>query len=140
GSAVVLRVSGPLVCVTIAAVGFVGVRVGLYAAVACFGLVVGAVDASMNMQGVGVQRYYGRSLLASFHGWWSLAGIMGALATAGASKVNLPLGVALGTVALIGMGVAVSVGPLLLRRAEEVVPAPAAPGPVRIPWVPILLV
>jgi sugar phosphate permease len=151
GSAVVLRVSGPLVCATIATIGFVGVRVGLYAAVASFGLVVGAVDASMNMQGVGVQRRYGRSLLASFHGWWSLAGILGSLATAGSTKVGLSLGVSLTVVALVGVAVAVSVGPLLLRRREEAIGAPvtdpvepdisAARGAgARIPWRPILLV
>jgi sugar phosphate permease len=140
GSAVVLRISGPAVGCTMIAIGWVGTRLGLYLSVALFGLFLGAVDASMNMQGVGVQRYYGRSLLASFHGWWSLAGILGALATAGASKANLPLGVALGTMALIGMAVAVSVGPLLLRRAEEVVPAPSEVVSPRIPWVPILLV
>jgi predicted MFS family arabinose efflux permease len=141
GSAPVLRVSGPLVGLTMIAIGWVGTRVGLYVAVATFGLFLGAVDASMNMQGVAVQRHYGRSLLASFHGWWSLAGILGALATAGSSKLDIPLGVALGTVALVGIGVAVSVGPLLLRRSEEAAPAPeAAPAGVRIPWVPILLV
>jgi MFS family permease len=151
GSAVVLRVSGPLVCATIATAGFVGVRVGLYAAVACFGLVVGAVDASMNMQGVGLQRRYGRSLLASFHGWWSLAGILGSLATAGSTKVGLSLGAALGLVALVGVAVALIVGPLLLRRPEEAVGEPVT-DPVEpdaaatrraappIPWRPILLV
>jgi predicted MFS family arabinose efflux permease len=140
GSALVLRVSGPAVGGAMIAIGWVGTRPGLYLSVSLFGLFLGAVDASMNMQGVGVQRHYGRSLLASFHGWWSLAGILAALTAAGASKANLPLGVTLGTMALIGTGVAVAVGPLLLRRAEEVVPAPASPGPVRIPWVPILLV
>jgi sugar phosphate permease len=140
GSALVLRVSGPLVGLTMIAIGWVGTRVGLYFAVAAFGLFLGAVDASMNMQGVGVQRRYGRTLLASFHGWWSLAGILGALATAGASKLDVPLGVALGTAALVGIGVALSVGPLLLRRSEETTPAPVAAPPPRIPWVPILLV
>jgi MFS family permease len=142
GSALVLRISAPLVGLTMIAIGWVGTRVGLYVAVAAFGLFLGAVDASMNMQGVGVQRRYGRSLLASFHGWWSLAGILGALATAGASKLDIPLGVALATVALVGIGVAVSVGPLLLRRSEEAASAPALPAgaPPRIPWVPIMLI
>ncbi len=142
GSALVLRISGPLVGVTMTMVGLVPTRVGLYLAVGAFGVFLGAVDASMNMQGVAVQRRYGRSLLASFHGWWSLAGILGALATAGANKIDLPLPVALGTVALAGIAVALSVGPLLLRRPEEVtaIPAGADEAGPRIPWGPIVLV
>ncbi len=153
GSALVLRVSGPLVGIMMTVVGLVPTRLGLYLAVGAFGLFLGAVDASMNMQGVAVQRRYGRSLLASFHGWWSLAGILGALATAGANKIDLPLPVALGGIALLGIAVALSVGPLLLRHAEEGAATPgaeeAAPasggaaadrtGP-RIPWGPIVLV
>ena len=54
----------------------------LYAAVACFGLFLGAVDATMNMQGIAVQRRYGRSILASCHAWWSIAAIGGSLACA----------------------------------------------------------
>jgi MFS family permease len=143
GSAIVLRISGPLVGVAMTVVGLVPSRLGLYLAVAFFGLFLGAVDASMNMQGVGVQRRYGRSLLASFHGWWSLAGILGALATAGANKINMPLPAALGTVAAVGVAAALSVGPLLLRRSEEASDAmpPLADEPrPRFPWAPIVLV
>ena len=142
GSAAVLRISGPLVGVAMTLVGLVPTRLGLYLAVGAFGLFLGSVDASMNMQGVGVQRRYGRSLLASFHGWWSLAGILGALAMAGANKIDLPLPVTLGSVALIGIAVALSVGPLLLRRPEEtaVAPSTADEPPPSIPWAPIVLV
>lgn len=58
-----------------------------------YGLGVGAVDAGMNMQGVRVQHAYGRSVMASFHGLWSVGGIVGALFAAGAAEVELPLAV-----------------------------------------------
>ena len=53
-------------------------------------LVLGALDATMdaaeNAHGIAVQRRYGRSILHSFHGWWSagtmLGGAMGAIAAA----------------------------------------------------------
>ena len=141
GSALVLRVSGPLVGVMMTLVGLVPTRLGLYLAVGAFGLFLGAVDASMNMQGVGVQRRYGRSLLASFHGFWSLAGIIAALANAGFNKVDVPLPVALGTIAAVGIVVALAVGPLLLRRSDEAsAGADAAVPAPRIPWAPIVLV
>lgn len=50
-----------------------------------FGLAVGALDASMNMLGVSLQRAYGRSIMLGFHAAYSLGGIAGAsLAWAGA--------------------------------------------------------
>ncbi|MEU3505326.1 MFS transporter [Streptomyces hundungensis] len=50
-----------------------------------FGLAVGALDASMNMLGVSLQRTYGRSIMLGFHASYSLGGIGGAsLAWAGA--------------------------------------------------------
>ena len=52
---------------------------------AVFGLAVGALDASMNMLGVSLQRAYGRSIMLGFHAAYSLGGIAGAsLAWAGA--------------------------------------------------------
>ena len=50
--------------IAMAAIGLAPTLGVLYAAVAVFGLAVGAVDATMNMQGVAVQRRYGRSILA----------------------------------------------------------------------------
>lgn len=54
-------------------------------ALGVFGLAVGALDASMNMLGVSLQRAYGRSIMLGFHAAYSLGGILGAsLAWAGA--------------------------------------------------------
>src|SRR6266508_4207991 len=103
GSRPVLRVAGLGVCAAMVGIGLAGSRAALIAAVTLLGLVLGAVDATMNMQGVAVQRWYGRSILASFHGVWSLAGIAGALATAAADRLDLALPVALGVVAAVGV-------------------------------------
>ncbi len=63
-----------------------GDRVAVLAvALGVFGLSVGALDASMNMLGVSLQRAYGRSIMLGFHATYSLGGILGAsLAWAGA--------------------------------------------------------
>ncbi|MEU0300313.1 MFS transporter [Streptomyces sp. NPDC006175] len=54
-------------------------------ALGVFGLAVGALDASMNMMGVSLQRAYGRSIMLGFHAAYSLGGIAGAsMAWAGA--------------------------------------------------------
>jgi MFS family permease len=143
GSAIVLRIAGPAVCATMTAVGFAPTRPVLYASVAAFGLALGAVDATMNMQGVAVQHRYGRSILVSFHGAWSIGGILGSLANAGAGRLHLSLGPNLGIIALVGLGIALSVGPSLYRHREAAalaVELPPQGAPPRIPWRPIVLV
>lgn len=73
-----LRWSQPLVLLALLGVG-AGDRVAeMAAALAVFGLAVGALDASMNMLGVSLQRTYGRSIMLSFHAAFSLGGIVGA--------------------------------------------------------------
>ena len=43
-----------------------------------FGLLLNLLNISMNTQAVGVENIYGKSIMASFHGLWSLAGFSGA--------------------------------------------------------------
>jgi MFS family permease len=139
GSAIVLRTGGLGVCASILGTGLVSSRTALYVDLAAVGLCLGLVDATMNMQGVAVQRRYGRPLLASLHGVWSAGGIAGALATALTAHGHWTLASALGGVAIVGAGVALAAGPRLLRPAEEA-------GPLRdgvaaaVPWAPIVAV
>ncbi|MEO8819311.1 MAG: MFS transporter [Ginsengibacter sp.] len=44
-----------------------------------FGVLGNLLNIAMNTQAVGVESLYGRSVMASFHGLWSLAGFSGAL-------------------------------------------------------------
>jgi len=105
-----------------------GVFVG---GLAGYGVALGVVDATTNMQAVAVEHSYGRPILPSFHGAWTLGGIIGAALTLATS--TLPLEVAALT-ALVPLGV------LFLRflpRASGVL-APELPSDV--PWRPILMV
>jgi MFS family permease len=45
-----------------------------------FGVFWNLCDISLNTQGVGIERIYGRTIMASFHGGWSLGACFGALA------------------------------------------------------------
>ena len=45
----------------------------------CFGVFWNLCDISLNTQGIGIERLYGRMIMASFHGGWSLAACLGAL-------------------------------------------------------------
>ena len=44
-----------------------------------FGITANLCNIAVNTQGVGVERLYNRSIMASFHGLWSLAGFCGGL-------------------------------------------------------------
>ncbi|WP_030219282.1 MFS transporter [Streptomyces bikiniensis] len=78
GPAVVLRWAQPFVLLALLAVG-AGTELWQAAvALGLFGLAVGALDASMNMLGVSLQRAYGRSIMLGFHASYSLGGIVGA--------------------------------------------------------------
>ncbi|MFE2280010.1 MFS transporter [Streptomyces sp. NPDC059454] len=74
----VLRWSQPVVLLALLGVGAGEHMAVLAVALAAFGLAVGALDASMNMLGVSLQRAYGRSIMLSFHAAYSLGGIVGA--------------------------------------------------------------
>lgn len=45
----------------------------------CFGVCWNLCDISLNTQGIGIERLFGRTIMASFHGGWSLAACLGAL-------------------------------------------------------------
>jgi MFS family permease len=140
GSAAVLRVGGPLVCLAITCAGAAATRGELYAALAFVGLTLGLVDATMNMQGVAVERRYGRPVLASFHGVWSAGGIAGGLATAGSAALDWSTVASLGAIAVVGAALSLVAGPYELKKREEVTQRPPATAEADIPWRPILLV
>ncbi|WP_329186355.1 MFS transporter [Actinacidiphila glaucinigra] len=82
---VVLRWVQPVVCLALLGAGAGSALWQLAVSLAVFGICVGALDASMNMLGVSLQRAYGRSIMLGFHAAYSLGGILGAsLAWAGA--------------------------------------------------------
>lgn len=119
-----------------------------------YGLGLGLVDASVNMQAVAVQHRYGRSLLAGFHGAWSGGGIVGALLVA-ALAPRWPAQ-PLVAVMLLGLPVAVAAALLVHRTgwwsggADAVRAGASDPGAGEpategaragsaVPWRPVVL-
>ncbi|MGY3057257.1 MFS family permease [Streptomyces sp. TE3672] len=105
----VLRWAQPVVMLALLGAGSGNALWEAALALGVFGLSVGALDASMNMMGVSLQRAYGRSIMLGFHAAYSLGGIAGAsMAWAGAHwdlsllASYLPAVVVLLPVALIG--------------------------------------
>ncbi len=143
GSGMVLRVAQPLVCLSLLAIGFASTRPELYLSVGLFGLFLGAVDATMNMQGAITEKRYGYSVINGFYGFWSAAGILGGLWNAAAGKLGLSLGVAFTIAGLAGLAAALVLGPSLFGKAADVAPpseAAAKKAGIQIPWRPIILI
>lgn len=121
----VLRCVQPVVCLALVGVGSVGTTAQVAVGLAVFGLSVGALDASMNMLGVSLQRAYGRSIMLGFHAAFSLGGIVGAsLAWAGAHW-KLSLALLYGPVVAVLLPVALVAGRWFVDR-ERTAPAVGA--------------
>ncbi len=130
-SAVLLRTGLLGIAVAVPVFAVAPDRAVFIASMAVYGVSLGAVDATTNMQAVALEHLYDRPILPSFHGAWTLGGFIGsALALA---MGDLPIS-ATGVVAVIPLVVAFA--PFLRRAERSVTEAPE----VHVPWRPIMLV
>lgn len=79
GSRKVLTLAAVLYPAALVGLGSVGTVWALSAGLFCFGIASNLCNIAVNTQGVDVERLYGRSIMATFHGLWSLAGFTGGL-------------------------------------------------------------
>ncbi|GAA3228932.1 MFS transporter [Oerskovia jenensis] len=99
-----------------------GLLATFFLAFAVYGLALGSVDASTSMQGIDVQRAYGRSLIAAFFAANAAGGVVGSLAVSGAAALGLALPVSLALVAaVVAVTVLVLRAGLLSRTAAATV-------------------
>ncbi|MFD0259620.1 MFS transporter [Kitasatospora indigofera] len=136
----VLRVVQPVLCLTLAAVGLGDTLWQLGLVLGSFGLLVGALDASMNMLGVGLQHRYGRSIMLGFHAAFSLGGIVGAALTGLGSHYHLSLFTLFGTAAAVLIPLALLAGTRFAGPAElgDAVREASEAAARSIPWRPLL--
>lgn len=89
------------------------------AALYVFGGAVGTVDVAMNAHGVQVQNIYGKSIMSSFHGLFSVGGLLGSLGLGALMKAGFePLYAAL-TISTVLIVIVLSQYRSLLTRDEE---------------------
>ena len=74
GSKLMLQIAALLFPAILLILGSVESTWQLIAGLFVFGICGNLSNIAVNTQGVGVERLYGRSIMASFHGLWSLAG------------------------------------------------------------------
>lgn len=132
GSAVMLRTGLLGVAVALLISGNAPNIAVLIAGLAVYGVVLGVVDATTNMQAVSLEHQMRRTVLPSFHGAWTAGGITGTLLT-----LALPHA----SIAALSSGLALL--PLVVGFARFLPGSGAVPSPEAadgIPWRPILLV
>jgi MFS family permease len=91
GSRKVLIIAGLLFPLTLCLVGLVTEIWQLVAVLFCFGFLNNLFEVAMNTQAVGIEALYGRSIMASFHGLWSLAGFSGVIIGTWVISLGWPL-------------------------------------------------
>lgn len=141
GSRLVLRLAQPLACAAVVLAGLAPNIPALVAANVLFGLGLGGVDAGMNMQGVAVEREYGRAVLTGFHALWSAAAVAGAVWASAAAGLGLGLPATF-TIALVpAVAVALAASAWLYLPGEEHrhrAGSPAEPtAGAKVAWRPI---
>jgi MFS family permease len=78
GSRAALLTAACMYSLLLICIGLAPTTPGLVIVLFLFGIGGNLFNVSVNTQAVGVEKLYGRSILASFHGIWSLAGFSGA--------------------------------------------------------------
>jgi MFS family permease len=79
GSKVITTLAAFGICITLPLIALAPTLPFLVLALALFGAGNGAMDVTMNLQGTGVEREYGRSIMNSFHAYFSVGSLAGAL-------------------------------------------------------------
>jgi MFS family permease len=72
-------------------IGWAPGQAGAVCAYILFGLAVGALDVGVNTRAAAIERAYGRSVFGSFYTAWSVGGVIAALLTAGAARLEWPV-------------------------------------------------
>lgn len=139
GGALRLGLAGLTVAVLVA--GLASSFLVFCVALGFYGLALGCVDATTNMQAVACEALQGRSILTSFHGAWSAGGILGALETSGTAALDWSLTVSLLPVAVVPLiAAAAPLLPAMIDGGSPVDPAAGlAAGDTRtvaprVPW------
>ena len=120
GSRPVTRIGVVSSCLTLVPPAMSGDAVALAATLFAFGIAMGLLDVAMNAQAVTVQARLGRPVMSSFHGLYSVGGLLGALAGGGAAAQGLtPLAHFAAAAVLLGGAAAAASAWLLPERPSS---------------------
>ncbi|WP_367868174.1 MFS transporter [Pedobacter sp. WC2423] len=84
-----------------------------------FGAAIGTIDVAMNAQAIHIERHYSQHIMSSFHGLFSLGGILGPLFMGGMIKFGLQPIIAIGIISVLLLLIALSQYNSLLSSDQE---------------------
>ena len=116
GSRTVTTVAALGVCVTLPLLPLAPSMPLLFAALLLFGAAYGTMDVAMNAQAVLVEERYGRPIMSSFHGVFSLGGVIGA------ASAGLVVGVGVAPAPHL-LAVALALALLVAAATRRLIPA-----------------
>jgi predicted MFS family arabinose efflux permease len=131
GSRPVVTVAASALALTLPGPAFATSGLQLVLVLAVVGFFNGIVDVAQNAQAVVVERAYGRPIMAAFHAFFSLGGLLASVLGGGLIALDVDVRVSLSVAAVVGLLVAIS-----LRTSFVAAPAPVedAEPRVRAPW------
>lgn len=130
-SALLLRSGLLLIAVAVPVLCLAPAEAVFIAGMAGYGIGLGMVDASTNMQAVALEHRYGRPILPSFHGAWTLGGVVGAIIGLATADAPVQVNAVVGLLPLV-----VAFLPFLPRDHGPT----ELPEALAVPWRPIILV
>ena len=130
GSRRVAWVSSVAIAANLTLIGLAPSWLALAAVLAVAGALDSYADIGANAHGLRVERIYGRSILNSLHGVWSIGAVVGGAMGATAAGLDIAVDVHLAAAAALFAAVAVGASRFLLRGPDDA--APAAGGHLRL--------
>ncbi len=119
GSRIVLRVSLAAYAAVLFGISMSPSFASLFVTLFLFGMAANILNISVNTQSVELEKLYGRSILSTFHGLWSLGGLVGGLVGAAFVLTGLPLWVHYATVGVACIAATMPMGCLLLDDSHS---------------------
>ncbi|MFR4118545.1 MAG: MFS transporter [Bilophila wadsworthia] len=140
GSHRMLLLAALLYSGTLMALGFISETWHLFAMLVFFGVAANLHNISVNTQAVGVERLYRRSIMAAFHGLWSLAGFVGGIVGALFAAFSVSTRVHFSFIFAVCMGIVAIMFRLTLPRdrARDTAPGHKRPKGKIDPYVVLL--
>jgi predicted MFS family arabinose efflux permease len=127
-----IRITGLCYCATLPLLPLAPNLLTLVMTLVMFGAFNGAMDVAMNAQGVAVEQRYQRPIMSSFHGWFSVGGMVGASGSGVLASVGVdPIPHLLGAALLLGIVTIFASRRLLSTDIDTVSHEPAFAVPTR---------
>jgi MFS family permease len=130
GSRRITRTAAAALCLVLLLLPYAGSLPLLVGALALFGGSNSVLDTAMNAQAVDVEATYGRPIMSSFHGWWSVGGLAGS-GVAALVATHVPVRVHFTVAGTVLLATVLVAGRRLVGGGEPVERTPVFTRPTR---------